>query len=149
MIDFPQWELFLKDEVRSHLSDEVWTLDQWPDTLHLEGVSLVQIDNELMAHGVVPYFIPVQYNRLVHAFLDNDPKQVLRLAADLGHYVADAHVPLHATMNYNGQMTDQVGIHAFWESRIPELFAESQYDFLVGKADYIRDVKKFAWNVVA
>ena len=148
LIDFPQWELFLKDEVRSHLSDEVWTLDQWPDTLHLEGVSLVQIDNELMAHGVVPYFIPVQYNRLVHAFLDNDPKQVLRLAADLGHYVADAHVPLHATMNYNGQMTDQVGIHAFWESRIPELFAESQYDFLVGKADYIRDVKKFAWNVV-
>ena len=41
---------------------------------------------------------------------------VLRTAADLGHYLADAHVPLHTTGNYNGQRTNQTGIHALWET---------------------------------
>jgi hypothetical protein len=57
-------------------------------------------------------------------------------------------VPLHTTSNYNGQLTDQLGIHAFWESRIPELFAEDDYDFFVGKARYIADPSAFYWNIV-
>ena len=77
-----------------------------------------------------------------------DKNEIINIAADLGHYIADAHVPLHACSNYNGQKTDQYGIHAFWESRIPELFADTQYDFLVGKATYIRDVRKFAWETI-
>ena len=43
-------------------------------------------------------------------------EDVLRTAADLGHYLADAHVPLHTTGNYNGQRTNQTGIHALWET---------------------------------
>ncbi|MCB0599922.1 MAG: hypothetical protein KDC28_01790 [Saprospiraceae bacterium] len=148
IVRYPGTASFITSEAARHLSDEIWLLDSWPDSLQIGKTASWQINNELMAHGVVPYFIPLEYHRLVKAFLDNDPKQVLRLSADLGHYIADAHVPLHTTMNYNGQMTDQVGIHAFWESRIPELFAETQYDFLVGKAEYIRDINKFAWEVV-
>ena len=37
------------------------------------------------------------------------------LRADLGHYLADAHVPLH-TGNYSSQRTNQTGIHALWET---------------------------------
>jgi hypothetical protein len=37
-------------------------------------------------------------------------------SAIIGHYVADAHVPLHAVLNYNGQLTGQTGIHYRWES---------------------------------
>jgi hypothetical protein len=33
----------------------------------------------------------------------------------LAHYVADATMPLHATVNYNGELTDQGGIHDFIE----------------------------------
>ena len=66
----------------------------------------------------------------------------------MGHYLGDAHVPLHTTANYNGQLTGQDGIHAFWESRLPELFADEQYDFLVGKATYIEHLDSFFWNVV-
>lgn len=36
-------------------------------------------------------------------------------SAIIGHYVADAHVPLHAVLNYNGQLTGQTGIHNRWE----------------------------------
>jgi len=44
-------------------------------------------------------------------------------AAILAHYVADGHVPLHATANYDGQLTGQNGLHARWES---ELFARTR-----------------------
>ena len=66
----------------------------------------------------------------------------------MGHYIADAHVPLHANSNHNGQFTDQRGIHGFWESRIPELLAGSQWDFFIGKADYIKNPGDFIWQRV-
>ena len=56
---------------------------------------------------------------------NGDAKKVLFLATDLGHYIANAHVPLHTTLNYNGQLSNQSGFHAFWESRLPELFSEN------------------------
>jgi hypothetical protein len=49
--------------------------------------------------------------------------KILRYSAEIGHYIADAHVPLHTCTNHNGQLTNQIGIHSFWESRIPELLA--------------------------
>jgi hypothetical protein len=48
--------------------------------------------------------------------------------------------------NHNGQLTHQEGIHAFWESRVPELFAEADWDFFIGKAVYITDLPGFIWN---
>ena len=74
-------------------------------------------------------------------------KYILKNASDLGHYVADAHVPLHTSLNYNGQLTGQKGIHAFWESRLPELFSDN-YDFLVGTADYRYSVLDVAWETI-
>src|SRR5690606_35630243 len=82
------------------------------------------------------------------AFIEEDKARIIRLCAEMGHYLGDAHVPLHATSNYNGQLTGQLGIHAFWESRIPELFAEESYDFFVGKAVYISNPSEFFWNTV-
>jgi hypothetical protein len=40
-----------------------------------------------------------------------------------------------------------VGIHGFWESRLPELFAHN-YDFFVGKASYIKNVQEAAWGAI-
>ena len=71
----------------------------------------------------------------------------MKLSADLGHYVSDAHVPLHTTENYNGQLSGQTGIHVLWESRLPELFS-GEYDFLVGQAQYLGNPLKEAWNIV-
>ena len=55
---------------------------------------------------------------------------------------------MHTTKNYNGQLTDQVGIHAFWESRIPELFAVEEFDMIVGSATYIDNPADYYWNLV-
>ncbi|MEP7321002.1 MAG: zinc dependent phospholipase C family protein [Saprospiraceae bacterium] len=112
-------------------SDEVF---RWLDTFSI--------------HGILPYYLPAKYNQLVDAFKARNFDNILRQAAEIGHYIGDAHVPLHTTSNYNGQLTNQLGLHAFWESRIPELFADKDYDYLVGKAVYIKDIESFGWSVV-
>lgn len=104
-------------------------------------------EDTLQAYGIVPWHIQVMYARLIRAFQRGDLDRILSNSADIGHYIGDAHVPLHTTKNYNGQLTDQHGIHAFWESRIVELSAES-YDHLVGRAEYIDAPLEFAWQAV-
>lgn len=99
-------------------------------------------------HGILPYHLLVMQRRLTEAFRQGSLTAILRLSAEIGHYIGDATVPLHTTMNYNGQLTNQVGIHAFWESRLPELFADKDYDFFVGKAEYITRPKDFFWKLV-
>lgn len=104
-------------------------------------------EDTLQAYGIVPYYIPVQVKALAKAFESGDLRYILKLSADLGHYIGDSHVPLHTTENYNGQMTGQKGIHGFWESRLPELFA-SEYDFFVGRAYFIDNIYDEAWEAV-
>lgn len=103
--------------------------------------------DSLYAHGIVPWHIYRVYNQLKDAFFIKDPDNILRISAELGHYIADAHVPLHTTKNYDGQLTDQIGIHGFWESRLPELYFD-EYDFFVGKAVHIPNVQLAAWHIV-
>ena len=102
-------------------------------------------EDSLNAHGIAPWWIMVMKGRLVKAFHGGDKDAILKIAADIGHYIGDVHVPLHASSNHNGQKTDQHGIHGFWESRLPELFAEKEYDLIIGKAVYLKDPATFIW----
>lgn len=102
-------------------------------------------EDTLKAYGIVPWHVNTMYYRLKDAFLVRDPERILKISAEVGHYIADAHVPLHTTENYNGQLTGQEGIHGFWESRLPELFSE-QYDFFVGKAAYLPNPQLAIWK---
>jgi hypothetical protein len=107
----------------------------------------ILVTEQLSTHGILPYHLVKAQHDLTEAFRRKNIERILSLSADLGHYIADAHVPLHTTENYNGQLTGQKGIHAFWESRIPELFAE-QYDFFTGRADYIENPVNYYWDIV-
>lgn len=142
----PDYYQSLKAGLSGHLYDFEWS-ETFFDSINNTTVQF-HLQDTLIQHGVVPYQVPLLYRRLVKAMADHDIGMTLRLSADMGHYLADAHVPLHTTSNYDGQLTDQTGLHAFWESRIPELFADKEYDFLVGKAEYIEDVATYIWKVV-
>lgn len=104
-------------------------------------------EDSLREHGIVPWNVYNVTSRLTTAFRNEDLPRILRLSAELGHYIGDAHVPLHTTSNYNGQMTGQRGIHGFWESRLPELYSDD-YDFFVGKAQYIKSPLNYIWDRV-
>lgn len=104
-------------------------------------------EDTLLAYGIVPWHVNSMMGWLTDAFREKDAARILRLSSELGHYIADAHVPLHTTENYNGQLTNQVGIHGFWESRIPELLGDD-YDYFVGKAKYIEHPLDEIWDIV-
>lgn len=104
-------------------------------------------EDTLQEYGIVPWHVTKMVYQLTKAFEDKNLKRILRLSAELGHYVGDSHVPLHTTENYNGQFTNQKGIHGFWESRLPELY-DTSYDFFVGKAEYVERPIDLAWDVV-
>ena len=130
----------------------IYDLKEWTEkdsVFNCPGVDCCEIlvTDRLSKYGIIPYYLPVIQNQLTRALERGDRPRILRHAADIGHYIGDAHVPLHTTVNYNGQLTGQTGIHAFWESRIPELFAE-EFDLIVGKAQYIEDKDEFFWDIV-
>lgn len=114
---------------------------RWEDAVKKYGLPALQ------QNGTLPWQIQLSYHKLVNAFKEKDHTKILIYSAYLGHYLGDAHVPLHTTENHNGQLSDQVGIHAFWESRIPELF-HKDYSYFVGKATYIESPLKETWKIL-
>jgi hypothetical protein len=98
-------------------------------------------------HGILPWHLQSMQTRLTAAFINKDKPRILQLSAEMGHYLGDAHVPLHTTQNYNGQLTDQVGIHALWESHIPEYFASTTYQLWTGKAEYWERPEAIFWQI--
>jgi hypothetical protein len=137
------------DEAPRHYID----LDHYGDSVFIKmpkfwknAVELYSEDT-LKAYGIVPWHVYRVYHQLKDAFFIQDPAKILKVSAEIGHYIGDAHVPLHTTENYNGQLTGQDGIHGFWESRLVELFSED-YDFFVGRAEYIPNPQIEIWNAV-
>ena len=115
---------------------------KWKDAVEKFG------EDSLHAYGIVPWHLQLMLNRLTAAFREKSYAGILKTSAEIGHYIADAHVPLHANSNHNGQFSNQKGIHGFWESRVPELLAETQFDFFIGKARYINKPSDFIWERV-
>lgn len=115
---------------------------KWKDAVDKFG------EDTLVAYGIVPWHVQLMLRRLTDAFKEKSFSLILKNSAEIGHYIADAHVPLHASENHNGQLTNQKGIHAFWESRVPELLADKEFDFFIGKAEYIQDPGAFIWQRV-
>lgn len=105
-------------------------------------------EDTLHAHGILPWWIEKMSWKLTEAFRQKDKNLILYYAANFGHYIADATVPLHTSRFYDGKIPAQKGIHAFWETRIPEMFA-SDYEYLVGRAEYIDKILDHTWDMVA
>jgi hypothetical protein len=115
---------------------------KWKDAVAKFG------EDSLMMHGIVPWHIQTMLYRLTDAFKEKNFSKILKNSAEIGHYIADSHVPLHASSNHNGQLTNQKGIHGFWESRAPELLAEKEFNFFIGKTQYINNPLEYAWERV-
>ena len=143
--DYRNW--YARDVQRAHW----YELDTLQTPLPVSGVQCdhLSVLDTMTQHGVLPYHLVLTQRRLTEAFRQNDETRALQLSAEIGHYIGDATVPLHTTENYNGQLTGQRGIHAFWESRIPELFAAEEYDMLVGRARYFDDPASFYREIIA
>lgn len=110
-------------------------------------------EDTLKSRGILPWNIERVYKQLVIE-MTNCGRQdssaatlnrVIRLASDLGHYIGDAHVPLHTTSNYNGQLTGQTGIHSLWETHVYET-SRSNWTGQKIEAIYIKDIRNWVWT---
>jgi len=104
--------------------------------------------DSLIKYGYVPYQVQFTKNQLTTAFRNKNKDSIIFYAADLGHYIADAHVPLHTTINYDGQLTDQKGLHSLWESMIPELEINTYNLFTKHKAKYLNKPGESIWKAI-
>lgn len=97
-------------------------------------------DKFISQNGMLLWYVPELMDKLTKAFKEKRKTEILFIAADLGHYIGDAHMPLHTSANYDGQMTEQKGIHALWEAKLPEMFGKN-YNYFTRDAQFIPDVK--------
>ena len=104
-------------------------------------------DKFLDKNGILPWYIKDVMIKLTKAFKEKRKAEILFLAADLGHYIGDANMPLHTSANHNGQLTNQTGIHGLWESTIPEMFGEN-YNYHTQEAQYVDDIDKATWIMI-
>lgn len=145
--DIRKYALNYKDENPRHYFDmeNFGSVDSIPQTL--EAAKKKYDAKFLNDNGILPWYIEDMMVKLTKAFKDKNRAEILFLAADLGHYIGDAHMPLHTSANHDGQLSDQKGIHSLWESRLPELFAKN-YKLNVPQAQYYQDVHKATWDMI-
>jgi hypothetical protein len=103
--------------------------------------------NKLYKAGILPWYAQQMLEKLTQAFRDRDKVRIFFLSADLAHYIGDAYMPLHTSLNHDGQLTGQRGVHALWESLLPEMFGRN-YNLHVQEAQYLKDPTATIWGCI-
>ena len=140
MKDFKAWRDFLgehasdpdirrmtdKSEAPRHFID----LDYYKEFLmgkmieNKDSLTAIYGKDTVTKIGLLPWATLDTFNNLVKAFKERNRDKAMMLAADLGHYVADGHQPMHCVVNYNGKLTNQEDIHARYETDMINRYAD-------------------------
>ncbi len=70
----------------------------------------------ILRNGTAPWRIEQLYAMAVSDFKSGNTTAALQEAGAMSHYIGDLSQPLHVSENYDGQMTSQTGIHAWFET---------------------------------
>ncbi len=139
-------------EAPKHFIDfEAYDKDQlaaWRMPFQYEEAIRMYGRDSLEKYGYLPYHVIKLKERLTAAFRAWDRDSILFYAADLAHYIGDAHVPLHTTINYDGQLTGQKGLHSLWESMIPELHIDEFQLYTKYKVTYLKNPEQAIWDAL-
>ena len=158
----PAWSTFLT----SHASDpdtrkttdpteaprHIINIDSYPEFV-ANGVINRNYDSVVALHGsswvikqgIVPWAIIHWEDSLKGAFKQRNWNLAMQLSADLGHYVGDAHQPLHITANYDGKATHQSGVHSRYETDLVGRYQSSIY-YSNDSASYITDLSNYVFD---
>lgn len=118
----------------------------WKMPLTWQAAEHVYTRDTLLRYGYVPYEIIMVKEQLTSAMHNQAKDSILYYAADLCHYISDANVPLHTTSNYDGQLNHQNGIHALWETQVPEIELNHYNLYSPHKAEYLNQPAQSVWN---
>lgn len=100
-------------------------------------------------NGTNPWATVWNLDSLVDQLARGDWSAAKLTASDIGHYVGDAHQPLHCTRNYNGQHTNNFGIHSRYETTMlsSSYYLSSLY-IVPDTVVYIADPLEYAFEYI-
>ena len=101
----------------------------------------------ILETGILPWATLAAYDSVKNCFIRKDFEKAVLFAADMGHYVADGHMPLHITSNYNGQYTGNYGIHSNYESYMVSMFL-SQITYTNDSVKVIPNVNQYIFDYI-
>jgi hypothetical protein len=162
MEEFHMWVNALIDHASDADIRKQWDPDEGPrhyididmyDEFQIYGTIPQDINDAIAIHGhdfvyeagVLPWATKNTYDSLIACFQRLDWDKAVLYAADLGHYVGDGHMPLHITMNYNGQYTGNYDIHYRYESTMINAFG-SQIFYEGDEISVIQDVQQYIFD---
>lgn len=129
-------------------------IDNYPEFLSTGRIPQT-LDSLIMLHGytfviengILPFAIIATVDSVKNYFLAHNWQMAMLKAADLGHYTGDGHNPLHITRNYNGQYTNQYGIHSRYETT---MINRDSGNIIYGgdSIEYVSNVSQFVFNFI-
>jgi len=111
----------------------------------LDSVIAIYGSSFVYGNGILPWATITSFDSLENCFKRKDWDKAVLFAADLGHYVADGHMPLHITRNYDGQYSGNTGIHSRYESTMINSYV-SQINYQGVETVEIQDVRQYIFK---
>jgi len=129
-------------------------IDSYPEFVNTGRISQ-SFDSVVTLHGydwvidvgILPWTIIAYVDSLKNNFQLRNWNRAMLVAADLGHYIGDEHMPLHITKNYDGQYTGQSGVHSRYETTLIGKYY-SEIIYTGDSAIYISSVSDFVFNFI-
>ncbi len=142
----PRDTAMLAEQYRHYLD-----VDEYPDFKNLDrnfsNLVMKYGWSRVKFNGTNPWATVEVMDSLTAQLKRGDWNAAYQSAADLGHYSADPHQPLHATENYDGKLTGNTGIHSRYESDMVKKF-QAQITVTKDSVKYITDVYGFAFDYI-
>jgi hypothetical protein len=102
-------------------------------------------------YGTLPWRVAELFGmlrRAMEGFARAEPyaeSNAVLYAAALAHYVEDGHQPLHVSVNYDGQLTGQLGVHGRFETELFDRFGP-RLSITPAPAASVAGVRDFAFD---
>ena len=124
-------------------------IDSYPEFVSTGRISQ-DYDSVVTAHGesfvigegILPWAIITTYDTLEKCFERRDWNKAVLVAADLGHYVADSHQPLHITKNYNPG-----GLHSRYETGMIDRY-QAQIVYSGDSVQFVQNIPDFVFSTI-
>jgi hypothetical protein len=102
----------------------------------------------VIANGTLPWATKNMYDTLKADFQKLKWHKAMLHASDLGHYVADGHMPLHITANYDGKSTGQTGIHSRYETTMVGNYNTALANYTGEPVHLVSNVNNYVLNYI-
>ena len=136
------------NEFHRHFIDTDY-YDEYPFTkIQKKYEDLVSLygEEKIRKYGIAPWAINETCERIIDLLKKNQLEKAIYNMGVVGHYIADLHMPLHTVINYNGQFSENDGIHKRWEHRLVDEYVKKIKP--VGNIEKVEDPWSFSMKIV-